>query len=680
MPRDVSPANKLKDGGTVGIIGGGPAGAFLALHLLKLAHEHDRPVRIVIFERRRRPPHSDLRVGPGPYSGCPRCAGGVSPRLHDALTNLRVEIPEDVIQMSIRSVAVQGKWKPVYLCVPDGREMCSVFRGALPVRQGERHGSFDSSLIDVATNRGAELIGERVIHLRYNRQRQPVICYEIDGGVGELTVDFAAFAGGVNERLDCRAARSDSTGLFRTLQPQYVPPRLRKALIVELEAPRDCVELLEGRLHYLENSIGQLRLDMCSIMPKKGFFTITLIGGSVDDATSQRENRALIQRFLATPRIRRILPIYDRLRIRCLCNPRIVVGLATMPYGHRVAAVGDMVTSRQYKDGILAGHDMAHDLANVIFHRGTDLYSVASGYEPTLARFSRDNRYASVIFSLYRFFFARPGLSRILYQTVASERKSQHEPRRSFERIFWAISSGDANYEQIAKAMLRPSILWNILIGGAAVTLRNWLTELFFGLDWADIGRFPTAVPIEQLQNRRDQLFAGRRSEFECLYTIHIRAGADVARELLKELGDPSRPYLQPRWVSIRRVDGDPLQTGCTIRYRVFGGALSFVVVQEESNEANAIRYRVKGSFADGGFLVFLIEPESNSACTLSVYLTFDYARGDRLAQKLFWYVFRVSFPEHIHDVLWNHALCEFKQAAEDGSVSDNQQIALQTG
>ena len=69
------------------------------------------------------------------------------------------------------------------------------------------------------------------------------------------------------------------------LQPQYEPPKLRKALIVELEAPPESRELTNGRLHYLEGSLKRLRLDMCSILPKQGHFTITLIGASVDEAS-----------------------------------------------------------------------------------------------------------------------------------------------------------------------------------------------------------------------------------------------------------------------------------------------------------------------------------------------------------------------------------------------------------
>jgi hypothetical protein len=496
-----------------------------------------------------------------------------------------------------------------------------------------------------------------------------VLCYEAEDGESELTADFVAFAGGVNERADPRAERPTSIELFSRLQPAYEPPRLRKALIVEVASPTDCFELTEGNLHFLESSVDQLRLDMCSIMPKKGYFTISLIGGSVDDANSHKENLALIRRFLATRRIRRILPMDAPLRVRCICNPSIVVGTAIMPFGHRAAVVGDMATSRQYKDGMLAAHDMARDLAMAVFDRGASLASLAEGYSPTLARFRRDNRFASLIFFFYRWFFIHSSLSRIIYQTFASERKSQDRSRRSFERVFWAISSGDENYEQIASAMLRPSTLWKILSGGVYVTFRNWLTELFFGLDWADVGRFPTAVPVEQLRDRR-RVLHGRKSEFEGLYTIRIRADEERVRSVLADFGEPSRPYLHPRWVGIRRVDGEPLHAGCTVRYRVFGGALSFDIVQEESGDANLIRYRVMEGFANGGTFIFLIEPEGPSHCTLTVYLAFDYARGHTLVGRAFWSIFRLLFPEYIHDVLWNHALCEFKQFAESGQRS----------
>jgi hypothetical protein len=665
MARAARDAGRLRNNATVAIVGGGPAGSFLAIHLLRLARERRRNLRVVIFERRRPSPDPEPSNLAGPYKGCPRCAGGISPRLNDALAELKIELPDDVLQSRVSLITVQGNWKPIYLKVPRDRQMLSVYRGSLPLGHGPRHASFDALLMDTAVGLGAELIGSRVSRVFYDGQHYPVLCYAAGGADKTLKADFAAFAGGVNERSIESAGRPSSAGLFRMLQPAYEPPRLRKALIAELAGPTDCFELAQGTLHYVESSAAGLQLDMCSIMPKTGYFTISLIGGSVDNAASHKDNLAIIQRFLATPRIRRVLPMEAPPQLRCICNPYIVVGMAKQPFGQRAAAVGDMATSRQYKDGILAAHDMARDLAAVIVDEGTGLASLAKGYGPTLARFRRDNRFASVIFFLYRWFFTSPLLSRIIYQTFASERKSQRRSRRGFAKIFWGISSGDEQYEQIARAMLRPATLWKIFKGGAYITLRNGLTELFFGLDWTGVGRFPTAVPAEQLPARRRQLLQGRRYEFECLYTIHIRASLAKARRLLAEFGEPSRPYLDPRWVSIRRTRGTPLQPGCTIRYRIVGGIFSFEVVQEESGDPNVIRYRVLGGFADGGLFVFLLEPEAASHCALTIYLAFDYARGSSPTGRLLFGAFRLLFPEFIHDVLWNHALCEFKQSAE---------------
>jgi hypothetical protein len=358
--------------------------------------------------------------------------------------------------------------------------------------------------------------------------------------------------------------------------------------------------------------------------------------------------------------------------VRCICNPYIVVGTATRPYAHRAAAIGDLAATRRYKDGMLAAHDMALDLAKAVVEQGVDASTLAEEYGSTVDRFRRENRFASIIFFLYRWFFTSSVWSRIIYQTYGSEKKSTHASRRNIERIFWSVSSGDENYEQIAWAMLRPSTAWRILTSGVLVTLRNWLTEHAFGLTWANLGRFPVAVPREILEARREQLLGGRCHEFECIYTIRLRTSPDVARGLVGQLGESGRPYLHPRGVQIQRIHGEALGTGCKIHYHIFGGALSFDVIQEDSGNENLIHYRVFGSFADQGSFIFLIEPDTATTCELTVYLAFDYARGTSASERLFWWAFRVLFPEFVHDVLWNHALCEFKQAAEESKKRYN--------
>jgi hypothetical protein len=73
----------------------------------------------------------------------------------------------------------------------------------------------------------------------------------------------------------------------------------------------------------------------------------------------------------------------------------------------------------------------------------------------------------------------------------------------------------------------------------------------------------------------------------------------------------------------------------------------------------------VCGGFAHDGRFVFEVEPTRAGHCAVTVYLAFDYARGSGPFTRAYWRLFRLFFPEFIHDVLWNHALCEFKQVVE---------------
>ena len=666
---------RLDEGATVAIIGGGPAGSFTAIHLLHQARERGLRIRVVIFEYRRRPAAAADGAGGSEYAGCPRCAGGISPRLNDALLQLGLPVPADVIQAKISAITVQGYWKNIVLPVPGDRTMLTVYRGALPFGQHEHHQCFDSWLLDAARDLGAELKAARVQRVFYDAGGRPVLRYRCGDAERELQSDLLVIAGGVNENKGGKTAALTPAELFQMLQPRYRPPPLRKALIFELEATEHIRSAREGEMHFIESSSGRLQLDMCSIIPKRGYFTVSLIGRSVDRAGDRKAVLQVVNDFLALPQIRRTLPAEARLRIRCICNPAIVVGVAANPVASRAVAVGDMVSSRQYKDGILSAHNMARELAAVIVEQGIDDPGMSAAFAKTVARLRRDNRFATLIFALYRWFFTSGFLSRVIYQTYTSELKSKPESERDFGRIFWRISSGDDSYESIARSMLKPSTIWQILTGGMYVTFRNWLAEWLFRLDWTGLGRFPTAVPRERLEARRADFARGRRSEFECIYTIHLRTDADVALRLLGRFGEQDRPYLNPRWVSIRRIRGEPLQPGSVINYRIFGGFISFSIKQLAADEDGRIVYRVRDGFAHGGLFLFDIEPGTPGHCYVTIYLAFDYARGKTLLTRIYWRLFRLMFPEFIHDVLWNHALCELKQAAESVDLGSKPEL-----
>lgn len=664
----------LEDQATVVVIGGGPAGSLFSLHLLRRSCQLHRHVKVMVIERRRQNLSQNGGCSTAGLQGCNCCAGGISPRLNDVLHGLNLRLPEEVIQNRIHSITVQGYWKNIELQVPDGREMVSVFRGMQPASRPDRQHNFDAVLLERALAEGAALISGEVVDVEYREGGRPVVRICAEGAEKKLEADFVVFAAGVNEAADSLGSRPSLARVFRRLVPDYRPPRLRPALIFELESPRGVAPNLEGHLHFVEYGSATLKLEMCSLLPKRGYITVVLVGPSIDALPGLAGNQRIIHEFLELPHIRHLLLPGTQLRTACVCNPRLVVGSARQPFGDRVAAIGDMATARLYKDGILSAHYTASALAETLLDRGVDRRSLEEGYAPTIRNFRRDNRFAALVFFLHRVVFSSSVLSRILYQAVITERKTSVAEHRRLEQILWKIASGDDRYEATFLAMIHPATLWSILSGGLAITLRNYLTECFFHLKWEGFGRFTTGVAKEQFETKRAvfrrelaecDVEVPEPLEFERMYTIRIRATcADVLRQLGR-FGEADRGYFLPRWVRIRRIQGQANEVGCVIRYEVFADRFSFDVQLERIAEGHLLIYRVQDGFARGGVMFFEVEPAGEQFCNLSIYVAFRFQRGQTAITQLWWWFFQRLFPAFVHDVLWNHSLCQFKTIAE---------------
>jgi flavin-dependent dehydrogenase len=101
----------LSNGDRVCIVGGGPAGSFAALHLLRFMKESDLNLEVIIFE-----PRDFTKPGPG---GCNRCAGILSSRLMKGLEELEIELPEEVIQAEVRAYALHLKGNSLRIDQPN---------------------------------------------------------------------------------------------------------------------------------------------------------------------------------------------------------------------------------------------------------------------------------------------------------------------------------------------------------------------------------------------------------------------------------------------------------------------------------------------------------------------------------------------------------------------------------
>ncbi len=665
---------ELKNGSTVAIIGGGPAGAFFAIHLLRRARELQRQLKVILFERRRPASLQPLPHPPDCWKGCNYCAGGISPKLNDVLKELDLRLPQEVIQSRIESITIQGFWKNIELEVPAGREMFSVYRGSRPDIRSFGFTNFDSFLLDAALKAGAGLICGEVLEVIRQENGKPLVRHQARGTEARLEADLVVFAAGVNEEAGLAPERSRMLQCLQRLVPSFKPPRVRRALIFELQARPSVPESLVGTIHFVEYGSARLPVEMCSLVPKRGFITVVLVGASVDGAATRTETQAIMKQFLELPHIRKLISPSVQLSPACICRPNMVVGSARHPFGDRIAAVGDIVTARLYKDGILSAHQTAQALAETVLTLGVDGASLKEGYGPTLRRFRADNRFAALVFLLHRVFFSSSVLSRVLYQAVITERKSTPSGQRRLERILWRIGSGDDNYRDIFFAMAHPATVWSVLTGGAVITLRNYLTELGFGLRWEGFGRFTTGVAVERLEEKRRQfsrLMADAsvaepgKLEFERMYTIKIAAPRHEILEQLGRFGEADRGYLRPRWLKVQRTAGAPNTPGCVIRYEVGCRGCSFSLVLDQLAGGHLAVYRVQDGFARGGLLIFEIEKLGDKLCALSIYVAFNFARGRTWLTRPFWWLFRWLFPAYVHDVLWNHSLCQLKDIVE---------------
>ncbi len=425
---------------------------------------------------------------------------------------------------------------------------------------------------------------------------------------------------------------------------------------------------MEGELTFILYGSPRLKLDMGSVLPKGRFATVVLIGPSIDNQENAPKVAEVVDAFLELPQIRRVLPRRPvKLSPSCICRPNMVVGSARSPTGDRVAAIGDLATSRLYKDGIYSAYLTAKGLAAAAFRHGIDHRSLNHHYRPVVRELRRDQRFGRIVFLLNAVLFQNPVLSRVTYQAILRERRREPPERRSLERVLWRIASGDDSYATILRDMFNPITLLLVLIRGVAITVRNFLAEQLLGIDWSAMGRHPTGIYREDLERKvteiaeRTGVSPGRSRDFRRMYTIRIRGRPEDVLAELGKLGDSDREYLNPRFVNIHRTKGAANEVGSVLEYQVRLPFLSLSLRLSKRDPRQWLLYRVESGFARGGLLVFDVEERRPGVCHLSILVAFDYW-PDNLAARWMW---QLLFPTFTHDVIWNHALCQLKDIVE---------------
>ncbi len=669
MPRDSYQRASLRDNDSIAIVGGGPAGSFFAIHLLQEANRLHRPLNVVIVEKRGL---TDLGGDGFQCQGCNFCAGGISPRLHEILDEHGLVVPEEVIQGRIDYVWIQGHWKNFRLRVPKGMQMYSVFRGSLPSRRSGRPGGFDAFLLGEAVKKGARILYGKVEAVAYAASGMPRLIVRTNTGEEVLLeAAFVTIATGINSHGG-RDYRDDALiASLKRLNPAFVPGKSRKAFIFELEVGEDYLARhMHRKIYFVEYASKHLALEHTALVPKGRFLTVAMIGKCVDEASLPKDSQQIVHDFLTLPQIERILPDLAAATIACACAPRMTVTTARSPFGDRFAIIGDAVGSRLNKDGLFSAHVTASRLAQTVLHDGVDRRALAEGYGKAIKWLAEDNRFGRVVFGMSRVAFTWPLLSRITYQAFATERKLRDEHSRPLNNVLWKIASGTADYREVLREMLGYGVLRAVFVG-AAVTLRNVAFEVLLGLKWGEFGRYPTVVLKEEREDLKEVFSSslgmelGESPDFERMYAIKIRGSKEEIMEELAKFGHPKARFLKLRLIEVRQVQGVPNQVGSVIRYRIPLVGLGADLRLTKRVRFETLLYEVDERLADQGKLIFHIAPTKDGNSQLSIYAAFDYKKGKRFASKVLWKGIRGLFPEFVHDVVWNHALCRIKEGVE---------------
>ena len=153
--------------------------------------------------------------------------------------------------------------------------------------------------------------------------------------------------------------------------------------------------------------------------------------------------------------------------------------------------------------------------------------------------------------------------------------------------------------------------------------------------------------------------------EFERMYTIKIRGSEEEIMEELAEFGRPAARFANLRFVNVRQIHGAPNQVGSVIRYRIPFVGLSSEMQLTKRVGFETLLYQVDERLVDHGKLIFNVAPTEGGNHRLAIFTSFEYKKGGGLASRSLWKIVRVFFPEFVHDVVWNHALCTIKEEVE---------------
>lgn len=445
----------------IAIIGAGPAGTVAALNLLHLARRSERPIHVLLLDRK-----TFTEFGP---AGCNLCAGVMSAALIHDLERLGVIIPPHVIQQKILGYELVTLGGRILLPRPPGSVIYTAYRGIGPrgLHYDEER-SFDAFLLRSAIHAGAEYRNSLVtdVERRAGAAGFQILCQD-----GEtLDVDIIVGAFGINSTLGRRLA-SLGTG--------YRPPRAVFACQAEIPLDEAFInEHYQGQIKIF--NLGLPRIRFASLTPKQRHVTVSVVGRAV--------TRQDLMIFLEHPAVLKHFPPGWRCpEWVCACQPKLPVTAAIHPIAEGLVIIGDADISRYLKDGIGSAFFTAAQAARAVLEGAGDREVLRrTYYRPSRRRFQADNWVGRFLFACNDLVSRCPVMVAAFLAVTRWEQDHLAPGRRPLNEFLWGMFTGDAPYRTALRAVLYPGVLagliWQTLVASFAwlrgdLKTGNWKME-----------------------------------------------------------------------------------------------------------------------------------------------------------------------------------------------------------
>jgi flavin-dependent dehydrogenase len=431
---------QIRDGDTVAVVGGGPAGASFAIFFLGLARRLNRSVELVVFEQK------DFGVG-GP-KGCNQCAGVISEALLATLAIEGISMKEPIVQRGINRYRLITRAGDVLLSNDDEqRAIATVYRSGGPGQSdSDAARSFDRHMLLLAQESGANVVKEPV---RTIERR--------DGGFRVASKSQKVEA---DLLIGAFGHRKSTADLFEGLGFGYVRPKRAPTLQTELRvSPEDMKAHFDGTICVTLPPLRGIRF--VGFTPKAEGVTLSILGPQLDNKAADR--------VLALPEIARLFPQGAiRERFLCQCLPSITVGCAQQPYGDRVVLIGDACVSRLYKDGIGSAFTTANAAARAALLFGISREGFEQGYLPTVRDIDRDNRFGRILFGAAGM---GAGMKIVERTLVRALRRDMESGGNTIAQVMWDMLTGSRPYTDIFRRARGLGTIKNLALGAASALL-----------------------------------------------------------------------------------------------------------------------------------------------------------------------------------------------------------------